>query len=349
MKHVVLIGVVFFGYGASPLRAGSVITLTDSPEVTGKLTLTSAAVRVETSTSPTDINFSDILVADFSDTPFQLDYFFGNGVGKQLPATWKQQDIGTVASPGSVAVANGTFTLSGSGVPCEPKKCPRDSDSFFFAGQPWTGNGQWTARLKVINAGKTPEAAAGLMLRDTLDPNSAMFTVGAGTQGNGGFSSRTDAGKPAQGQAIPMDLPVWLRLTRYGATVSASISTDGIAWDLIGAEPSQEPRPTPGSASTPDSRKDKGPGEPGRFRPGFLHPLAVPGADFSARGAVAERLVPGRRLRARSNSIRPAPTRLEISTGVGNPWPFRARKSPQSPCFPRRGARSRTWVRKSVS
>jgi len=76
--------------------------------------------------------------------------------------------------------------------------------------------------------------AAGLMLRDTLDANSVRFSLEAMTQGNGGFAIRAEAGRPVQRMPVPMDLPIWLRLTRYGAGVFAATSSDGKVWDLVG-------------------------------------------------------------------------------------------------------------------
>ena len=236
MKPVVLSCVIFLGCCVSTLRAGSVVTIADGLETTGKLTLTSSTISVETSSSPKEINLSDILAADFRETPFQLDCFLGGG--NQLPATWKAQDIGAVAHPGSVVYTDGTFTLSGSGG--DPGKESKVSDKLFFAGQPWTGNGQWTARVREIDL-KTP-ATAGLMLRDTLDAGSAKFSLEAGAGGIGGFAFRNDAGKGSQeiwsaiwhGAPIPMNLPIWLRFTRYGASVFAAISSDGKEWNLLG-------------------------------------------------------------------------------------------------------------------
>jgi len=107
MKPVVLICVLFLGYGVLPVEAGRVVAISDSPEIIGKLTLTPTTIRVETISVPAEINLSDVLEADFGETPFQLDCFFGSNYGgNQLPTTWKAQDIGMVDSPGSVVNAD---------------------------------------------------------------------------------------------------------------------------------------------------------------------------------------------------------------------------------------------------
>ncbi|MCE0496714.1 MAG: DUF1349 domain-containing protein [Methylacidiphilales bacterium] len=254
MKHFVLICSIFLGYAASPLRAGSVVTITDGNEVTGTLSLSASSIHVEGGLSPTEINLSDILEANFGETPFQLDFFFSNNAkGNQLPATWKEQTMGEDNPPGAVVAADGTFTLSGNEalpppskpvpgavpVPAAPKR--GISDNLFFVGQPWTGDGQWTARVKEIDA-KDPQAVAGLMMRDTLDADSGMCRLGAMSLETGEFLFRGEVGKSLQGPRIPiMDIPVWLRLTRYGTRVVAAISSDGKEWDPVAQNSFQTP------------------------------------------------------------------------------------------------------------
>jgi len=202
MKHVVLIGALFLTSSILLIRAGNVVTLADSPEATGKLTLSPTTIKVDGSSS-TEINLSDVLEANFSETPFQLNYYFGNGdKGGQLPPNWKGQDIGSVQSPGSVVVLDGTFTVSGSGSD-EPqkKKESRELDALYFAGQPWTGNGEWTARVSTI--GTAPwDGGAGLTLRDTLDAGSIMFSLGAG----GGLRKRCVRLSHRNRKIIPGDI-----------------------------------------------------------------------------------------------------------------------------------------------
>jgi hypothetical protein len=86
--------------------------------------------------------------------------------------------------------------------------------------------------VKDIDA-QTPDTEAGVMLRDTLDAGSPLFLLGAMTLGNGLFGMRAEAGKQLQQGATPIDIPGWLRLTRYGTTIFASTSTDGNDWDVV--------------------------------------------------------------------------------------------------------------------
>jgi hypothetical protein len=255
MKHAVLICLLFLAYGVSPLRAGSVVTITDGLALTGKLTLTPTSVNVDAGSSPTEIHLADILEANFGDAPFQFDYFYSAADGgTQLPPTWKRQDIGPVSHPGFVTVDNGLFTLNGAGVSSIPN-APKVADTLFFAGRQWTGNGQWTAWVKKIDDAN-PLTVAGLMLRNTLNANSVIFSIGATGQGDSGFDFRTETGKMAQETPLSLIPPVWLRLTRYGTSVAASTSSDGKEWDLVALN-NLETAASPWVGLFADSNKNK--------------------------------------------------------------------------------------------
>ena len=172
MKNLVLICGFVFGLSNAPLPAGDVVTLTDSPTVNGKLTLNPSAIHVG-GASPIDINLTDVLEADFGETPFQLKYFFSFGdASTQLPTAWKGQDIGHIDPPGTVLYANGTLTLTGGGTET------KGADIFSFVGLPWTTDGQWTARVKQID-NQGPLTEVGIMLREGLEPDSPQVALGA--------------------------------------------------------------------------------------------------------------------------------------------------------------------------
>jgi hypothetical protein len=250
MKTAVLSCLVFLIGATSPLPAGSILRLSDRPEDKGKLTLTPASIQIETGAAPDQVDLTDILEANFGEAPFQLEFFSGDRAGQTLPPDWKVQDLGPAVLPGTATLASGTLTLNGGGVtPADNNSFApqnimikqlvfghpigaRDADNVFFAGQPWTGDGEWTARLSSI-AEKDWQTTAGLMLRDSLDPGAMMFGLVGTGHGGGGAELRAETGSQAVQEAVPMDLPIWFRLTRAGASVSASISTDAKEWDLI--------------------------------------------------------------------------------------------------------------------
>jgi hypothetical protein len=241
MRIEVLTLGIFLGFVPPALKAGMVATLSPAPEASGKVSLTSDAIHVETSASPVDIKLADVLEADFSDGPFHLDSFTSVGMtGANLPADWKAQDLQADPHPGSVTYKDGTFTLVGNDTR-DTKK-----DRSFFAGQPWTGDGQWTARVKELGSAADPQGLGGLMLRDSFEPGSPMFAALATTSGLAAGEVRFQAGTNLQGRPkIQLDIPLWLRLTRYGQLIDLTGSSDGKEWIVIDQTLLKTTAPTP--------------------------------------------------------------------------------------------------------
>jgi len=210
-----------------PLRAGSVVTLADSPVAEGKLTLKPSSIHVE-GASPTDIKLSDILEAGFSDAPFQLDYFSSNSTPNHLPATWKGMTVGQPDIPGSFTYSDGSFTLSGSAGTLGSR-----NDTVFFVGQPWNGDGEWTARLRETDGQNQTEG--GLLLRENLDSAAPSASVGmtALEPPEGWTCFRARPGDSASIRGFGLELPVWFRLTRNGNSFLISTSGDGKQWGGI--------------------------------------------------------------------------------------------------------------------
>jgi hypothetical protein len=229
-RKICLLGIgLSLAFTASLLHAGSVISLKDTSEAEGKLTLNSNAVHIETSGGEREVKLGDILEADFSDSPFQVNYFSSRDNLKQLPPNWKAQDIGNPPAPGKSSYANGTFTVTGSGSDIQR---PEKEDQLFFMGQPWKGNGQFTVRLKEIAPADSP-TMAGPMLRDSLDALAAVFGMGM-SQGDAGlYLFRNTPGDHIGWAALSAEIPSWLRLTWIGASIDSSISTDGKTWELV--------------------------------------------------------------------------------------------------------------------
>jgi hypothetical protein len=147
------------------------------------------------------------------------------------PPGWATADVGWVSTAGSVAVSNGVWTINGSGADVWA-----NSDGLRFVFRPWSGDGQFTAR--VISQTRTdPWAKAGFMIREGLrsDARHAMLAL---TPGNGvSFIHRSapgletfadDGGAGASG--------VWVRLVRSGNQVRAFRSDDGTTWTWVGTE-----------------------------------------------------------------------------------------------------------------
>jgi hypothetical protein len=211
-------------------RAGSVTSIANGAEATGKVTFGDATSLHVSGVSSSTTNLSDVLQANFLDTPFQIDYWSTDEQPKSPPAIWKPQDIGEVASPGSFTYANGVFTLNSTGKELPPKTQP--DHSCFFLGQQWTGDGQWIARVTGIDC-DAPQALTGLMLRQSLDEDTGLFALGAMPFGAGALWYRQTGDKRMMPEGISMDLPIWLRLRKDRDSVDASTSGDGKTWTVV--------------------------------------------------------------------------------------------------------------------
>jgi len=125
----------------------------------------------------------------------------------------------------------GTFTMSGEGADIEGS-----SDQFHFAWQQLSGAGSITARITSIQ-NTDPWAKVGLMIRDTLDADSAHAMV-AITPGNGvWFGRRTAAGGATDTDSqAGLTAPLLLKIERSsGGLMRASYSTNGFSWTQLGS------------------------------------------------------------------------------------------------------------------
>ncbi|MCE0483171.1 MAG: NPCBM/NEW2 domain-containing protein [Methylacidiphilales bacterium] len=232
MKTVLPLAGFFVVSSLGLAQAGSVFTLGNGPETDGTLTLSSTAIHVDGSSS--DINLTDVLEADFGDAPFQLNYFSSVDSPKQLPVDFKGQDIGNPSRPGSFTYDNGILTLVGSGCNLQGKE---DKDKYFVLGHMVSGDSQVTVRLKNVEHRPPPAASltqAGPMIRESLDPFSPHFAMGVSADGGGLFRNRDgNTGHAGWTNFVSDPPPIWLRLSRSGPSIDASISSDGSKWEII--------------------------------------------------------------------------------------------------------------------
>lgn len=146
-----------------------------------------------------------------------------------LPTPWASGDIGSPALSGSAAYSSGTFTVKGAG-----KDIWGTSDQFRFVYRSLSGDGQIVARVASLQ--KTHAwAKAGVMMRRSLYPGSphafALVSAGSGVS----FQQRT-VGKGTSSTVASGSgaAPVWLRIVRKGSQFTASRSTDGATWKVMG-------------------------------------------------------------------------------------------------------------------
>jgi regulation of enolase protein 1 (concanavalin A-like superfamily) len=109
------------------------------------------------------------------------------------------------------------------------------SDQFHFAYKRLSGNGTITARVVSIT-NTNASAKAGVMIRESLDPDSKHAMVVIQPTSGVAFQRRADVGIASE-QIVNMTsiaAPRWLRLTRSGNTFTAYQSSNGIIWTSIG-------------------------------------------------------------------------------------------------------------------
>jgi ABC-type transport system involved in multi-copper enzyme maturation permease subunit len=140
-----------------------------------------------------------------------------------------------------------TFTVGPNGEPV--------TDSFYFVRQPLAGNGSITVRVTSLagrippangnvplnpnvspdtRAGLVPWAKSGVIIKASTRPGSAyaaiMVTAGHGVRLQDNYTSDTAGHAGAVSPAYPR----WLRLTRFGDTITGYDSADGTHWTQVG-------------------------------------------------------------------------------------------------------------------
>ena len=153
----------------------------------------------------------------------------------QLPAPWETLDIGNLAEKSSAKIANEnseTFSIKSAG-----GKVGGATDAFCFVAQSVTGD-DVDLIAHFLTASDARQVAQGLMIRSGAQANAAY--VGLFLAGNElRFLKRPRTGDATEGGAVGearVSLPLWMRLTREGDTVIASISRDGTNWKPLATD-----------------------------------------------------------------------------------------------------------------
>ena len=126
----------------------------------------------------------------------------------------------------------GVYTFTGSGADIWG-----NSDQFHFGYRKLTGDGEIVARVLSNGTGSNTWAKGGVMIRDTLAPDSKHMLM-AMTGGDGGgiaFQGRMETGGSSTSYHgdVTASPPYWVKLTREGNTITAYASADGETWDLF--------------------------------------------------------------------------------------------------------------------
>lgn len=150
-----------------------------------------------------------------------------------LPTGWSHQDIGAVGPTGAATYDSTStlYTVKGAGADVWGT-----ADAFHFAYRTMTGDGTILARVVSTSSGNA-WVKAGVMIRSTLDANSAHGFMLVSYSKGLAFQRRTVAGgTSASSPGVLAAAPYWVKLERTGDVLNAYQSPDGVTWTLVGTD-----------------------------------------------------------------------------------------------------------------
>ena len=159
-----------------------------------------------------------------------------------LPEGWTYHELSSPPIPGSIAVTDGTYSITGCGHGMTGF-WRRVQDQGVFVSRASTGDTEISARLKSVspNVGGPayqwdgrPPTATGLMIRESLaEPLSRYLLVQVEASGKLIGRWRDKAGDPDDNQMKELGtvtLPVHLKLVRRGREIQVFTSVDNLSW-----------------------------------------------------------------------------------------------------------------------
>ena len=185
----------------------------------------STSLTLRTQAFATGMNNSSVTQASF-----QLQTSGGGGSGGSLPSGWTSRDIGAVGPAGSATASSGVFTVTGAGADIWSS-----ADAFRYAYVPFTGDGSIVARVASVQ-NVNAWTKAGVMIRQTLDPQSANASMLVSPGKGLTFQRRTFSGALTTSTLASGSAPKWVRLTRAGQVFTAAVSSDGSSWITVGQQ-----------------------------------------------------------------------------------------------------------------
>jgi hypothetical protein len=152
-----------------------------------------------------------------------------NGAGS-LPPPWGSMRLGAMERRDSSSYSGGLFTVRAGG-----GELRGAFDSGYFIAQPLDGDGQITVRVGDVTTNATPNAVAGVMIRESLSGDARYAALLAGKEGTE-FLCRREPASWVAANDLNRAVPCYLRLVRSGIYIKAYISDNGASWQLVGSD-----------------------------------------------------------------------------------------------------------------
>src|ERR1700688_3447965 len=133
-------------------------------------------------------------------------------------------DVGTVLHTGTSEYDSSkrSYTLTGSG-----ENMWSDSDNFQFAWKKWSGDASLTADISFVGQGGNAHRKAVLMMRQSLEPDSAYVDVALHGDGLPSLQYREAKGAPTHEIQSNISAPAELRIEKRGDYVSMWLGKRG--------------------------------------------------------------------------------------------------------------------------
>lgn len=152
----------------------------------------------------------------------------------QLPSPWQQADIGSPSTTGFSAHQAGKFHVESHG-----QDIWGNYDSFRFVYRTLSGDGSIVTQLSSLNRINN-WSKAGIMIRESLDPNAAYSMLMHTPRNHSRVQQRTSAGAYATDNPNKVkdlhfyELYKWFKITRTGNIITSYVSRDQQNWVLLG-------------------------------------------------------------------------------------------------------------------
>ena len=147
-----------------------------------------------------------------------------------VPSPWQQQDIGSVGVAGGAVYCGGMFTVLASGT-----SIGGTADAFHYVYQTASNNCSISAPITMPQT-TNPNAAAGVMIRDSLDAGAANAFIGLTATNTVTFQYRSsDGGGTGSNSVTVVGTMHWVKLAQSGSTLTGYYSVDGTNWTQLGS------------------------------------------------------------------------------------------------------------------